>query len=126
MNLVPGEVGDGGAFTGEGLRFALPERWRAAAAAAHGRKVTLGIRPEAIHEAGGPLPPGDTTSLTIEVELAEPLGHEVVVHGRLGEQRLVATLAPHRLPARGSRLDMVVELANLHLFDTETEQRLSA
>jgi multiple sugar transport system ATP-binding protein len=125
MNLLPGEVVEGGAaFAAPGVELPLPAAWRGAAAAAPGRQVTLGIRPEAVHEAGAPSPPGATVPITIEVELAEPLGHEVVVHGRLGPHRLVATLAPHRLPARGSRLDMVVDLSGAHLFDTATEQRL--
>jgi multiple sugar transport system ATP-binding protein len=124
MNLLPGVIGDDGSFTAGELRLPLPARLRAAAGGA-GRRVTAGIRPEAIHEVGE-APGGETSRLTIEVDLAEPLGHEVVVHGRHGEHTLVATLGPHHVPAMGSRLELALELDRVHLFDTLSEQRIVA
>ena len=125
MNLLAGTVGEAGDLVADDLRLPLPPALRAAAGPP-GRQVTAGIRPEAIREANGEPAGAETARLGVEVELAEPLGHEVVVHGRHGRHTLVATLAPHRVPALGSRLELSIDLGQLHLFDTRTEQRLSA
>jgi multiple sugar transport system ATP-binding protein len=127
MNLVAGTLEDGGdTFAGEGLRLPIPVAWQAATHGRGGTRVTLGIRPEAIHEASSTEAVGETARLSLDVEFAEPLGHEVVVHGRHGAERLVATLGPHRVPAMGSRLDVLLELGAIHLFDTASELRLAA
>ncbi len=58
------------------------------------------------------------------VEMIEPLGDEVIVHGKLGDDLLVAKLEPHRLPDDRHRSSTSsVELDALHLFDAATEQR---
>jgi multiple sugar transport system ATP-binding protein len=58
------------------------------------------------------------------VDFVEPLGHEVIVHGRIGDDILVAKLDPHRAPEMGSDIALEIELNALHLFDAATEQRL--
>jgi multiple sugar transport system ATP-binding protein len=58
------------------------------------------------------------------VEIAEPLGDEVIVHARAGEDMVVFRQDPHRMPAIGDRLEVQMELDALHLFDAETERRL--
>ena len=59
------------------------------------------------------------------MEFVEPLGHEVIVHGRVGDDLLVAKVDPHRSPEIGSEADLVLELDAIHLFDAATEQRLA-
>ena len=54
----------------------------------------------------------------------EPLGHEVVVYVRAGDDLLVATLDPHRAPKMGDKIELSIELDGLHLFDAETEKRI--
>ena len=48
------------------------------------------------------------------------------MHGKLGDEPLVAKADPHRTPEVGAPLDVIVELSGLHLFDPETELRLGA
>ncbi|MGH9361792.1 MAG: TOBE domain-containing protein, partial [Thermoanaerobaculia bacterium] len=64
--------------------------------------------------------------LTAKVEFVEPLGHEVIVHGRVGDDLLVAKVDPHRAPEMGAMMPLVLELDALHLFDAASEQRLAA
>jgi multiple sugar transport system ATP-binding protein len=83
------------------------------------------MRPEDLHEAGRPAR-GATAALSLAVELVEPLGHEVVLYGRSGQDLLVAKLGPAgRLPELGSRIEVSVELDGLHLFDAASEERLA-
>jgi hypothetical protein len=45
---------------------------------------------------------------------------------RLGEESLFCKLAPTRVPAAGSRLVVAIELSRMHVFDAETELRMTA
>ena len=128
MNLMSGTVADGGAAVAtSGFLLPLPERWHAAAAAlGEGRKVVIGVRPENVREAGRAGAGGAGLPLTARVEFIEALGHEVVVHGRVGEDVLIAKVDPHRAPEMGAEMPLVVDLDAVHLFDAASEQRLAA
>jgi multiple sugar transport system ATP-binding protein len=124
MNLVPATLSDGGRML-SAARFALPvpSPARPATRGQDGRKVIVGIRPENILDTNKPAR-GETVRLTLEVEIVEPLGHEVIIHGRIGDSLLVAKLDPHRAPKMGALVELAVEVDALHLFDAGTEHRL--
>jgi multiple sugar transport system ATP-binding protein len=125
MNLITATVADGGATLAAGeLRLPVPAALCAATRGKDGQRVVAGIRPEHLTaqaaESGG-VP---ACRLTMAVELVELLGHEAIVHGRIGDAALVAKTDPHRAPAVGGRLDVAVDLARLHLFDAASDRRL--
>ncbi len=124
MNFVPATISsDGASVMASGFAMAVPEAFPAAAAERKGQKVVLGLRPENIREA--PRDPGDrVVAITAKVEFVEPLGHEVIVHGRVGDDLLVAKVEPHRAPVMGDEIRLVIEVDACHLFDTTTEKRL--
>jgi multiple sugar transport system ATP-binding protein len=125
MNFVPAAVAEGGmALAASGFRLSVPERLRAVTAGAAGRKVVVGVRPENIRDAGWG-GSGPTARLPSTVEFVEPLGHEVIVHTRVGEDLLVAKTEPHRAPKMGDPMEILIELDALHLFDAATERRLA-
>ncbi len=125
MNFIPATLADGGAtVAASGFRMPVPPAFRAAAGR-DGQKLVLGLRPENLREAardGG----GATVTVTAKVEFVEPLGHEVIVHGRVGDELLVAKVDPHRSPQIGGTMSLVIETAAAHLFDAATEKRLAA
>jgi multiple sugar transport system ATP-binding protein len=124
MNFLHGRLG-GGRVAGDGFDLELAGPAAAATAASEGREVVVGLRPENLRgtrrEAGEP-----TTTLRLKVELVETLGHEVLVHGRLGEAVLVAKVDPHHAPAIDDEVDYLLELNRLHLFDAASGRRISA
>jgi multiple sugar transport system ATP-binding protein len=124
MNFVPATLADGGAtVVASGFRLPLPAALRAAAQGRPDGKVVLGIRPENIRETareGG----GETLAIHAKVEFVEPLGYEVIVHGRVGNDLLVAKVDPHRSPRMGDEMPLVIEAGAIHLFDATTEQRI--
>jgi multiple sugar transport system ATP-binding protein len=134
MNFLPGVLagptGDGAmasVATG-GLELRLPARLGAATRGQDGRRVVLGIRPENLREpgdGGGRGGGGALQPITARVEFVEPLGHEVIVHGRVGDHLLIAKVDPHRAPAMGAELAMALETDAVHLFDAATEQRIA-
>ena len=122
MNFVPATLADG-AVVASGFRMPVPAAFRAGAAGQDGKKVVLGIRPENLREAARE-GVGETVPVTANVEFVEPLGHEVIVHGRVGDELLIAKVDPHRAPAMGATVPLVIEVEAAHLFDAASEQRL--
>jgi ABC-type sugar transport system ATPase subunit len=87
-----------------------------------GPEVTAGVRPEALQRVGdiaGGIP------LEVVAEVVEPLGSDVFVHGRAGADEVVARLPGNVHVQPGDRLPLAVDPADLHLFATETEERLA-
>ncbi|MBP7149123.1 MAG: sn-glycerol-3-phosphate ABC transporter ATP-binding protein UgpC [Acidobacteria bacterium] len=126
MNFIPAVIADGGsALKASRYSLAVPARLRDATRGQDGRRVVAGLRPENIVD-GQTAGRGEVARLAAEVEIVEPLGHEVIVHGRIGDELVVAKLDPHRVPAMGDRIELGLELDALHLFDQETEGRLEA
>jgi multiple sugar transport system ATP-binding protein len=122
MNFIPATLAEG-MVEASGFRLPVPQAFRGAATSGSGSKVVLGVRPENIREAGRERV-GGTVPVTARVEFVEPLGHEVIVHGRVGDDLIVAKVDPHRAPKMGSTVDLVVEVEAVHLFDAPTEKRL--
>jgi len=126
MNFVKGKLdADGGKITGAAFSLPIPPELRPATEGKGGSEVVVGIRPEHLHHQPRP-DRGPTTELQVLVELVEPVGDEVVVHGKLSEDALVFKLDPHQAPETGSTVPVHVQLGALHLFDAKTEKRLVA
>ncbi|MBN9681098.1 MULTISPECIES: ABC transporter ATP-binding protein [unclassified Corallococcus] len=115
---------DGASLTGEGFKLPVPQKLRAMTAGKGGRKVKVGLRPDNVLPAGSAAR-GESAPAEARVELVEPLGNELIVHARLGDNPLVFRLPPQSTPEPGAALPVTVELESLHLFDAESELRLS-
>ena len=85
-----------------------------------GSPVTVGLRPEHFV-------PTDHGVLELEVDLAEPLGADTLLHGRFGHAReLVTVRLPGNVPAKpGEKRRYAVSPERLHLFDAQTGKRLA-
>ncbi|MBN8749629.1 MAG: sn-glycerol-3-phosphate import ATP-binding protein UgpC [Variovorax sp.] len=96
------------------LQLAVPT------SAAAGAPVALGVRPEHL------LPTADG-SLEFEIELAEPLGADTLLHGRFGEARELVTVRQggHVQAKPGERRRFQAEPGHLHLFDSQTGKRIA-
>jgi ABC-type sugar transport system ATPase subunit len=127
MNLLRGRVEGGRVEAGELVfeRAGLP-----------GGEVAVGVRPEDLIPAanGGP-------SLPFDVDVVEPLGNEVVVHGNVAgtavetgaeedaeipqaldgsRAPVTAIFAPSSPPAPGDRVRLGIDPERVHLFDLRT------
>jgi len=125
MNFVRGElVENGTVFSAAQFKLPVPQAIRAAAQKFNNQKVLLGVRPEHLLDAADKVR-GESVQLTTDVEIVEPLGDQVVVHGRLGDDMLVFKMDPHRSPAFGAKVAIWVQLDSMHLFDASTEKRIA-
>ena len=126
INLLQARVALGGAvLSGDGFVLPIPPALRAITAGRDGLSVVVGIRPEHLHEEPGP----GRTPLDVVVTMVEPLGHEVIVHGRVGAPpgaAVTARVAPARPPEPGAPLALHADVAALQLFDADTGSRLAA
>jgi sn-glycerol 3-phosphate transport system ATP-binding protein len=122
MNFLAGKVAAGSravelAGTGA-VHVTLP--LAVATAAADGTPVAVGIRPEHLH-------PAADGALEFEIELAEPLGADTLLHGRFGEAREVVTVRQggHVLAKPGEKRRYKAEPEHIHLFDSQTGKRIA-
>ena len=116
MNFLPAVTTEAGVVLADGTKLPRPLDCGKLAA---GRAVTLGVRPEHLAAAGA------EASLAVTVELAEMLGADTILHGRLGDGSLIQARLPGSEHARpGDRLPLALDLRQLHLFDRETGRRI--
>jgi sn-glycerol 3-phosphate transport system ATP-binding protein len=116
MNFLPAVVREGGVALGDGTSLPRPAD---VGALEPGRAVTFGVRPEHLAVDGA------APALTVTVELAEMLGADTIVHGRLGDGSLLQARLPGSERAKpGDRLPLAVDARQLHLFDGETHRRI--
>ena len=100
-------------------------------------ELIVGVRPESLRPAVDGMP-----ALDFRVDVVEPLGDEVIVHGSLAAELVAATseereadaiapqngtaleavacLAPRDRPAEGSVIRLGVEPEQVHVFDART------
>jgi len=126
MNFLRARLsGDAATLEYDGASLPVPERYRQVTQGGGGREVLVGIRPENF-KAAQDNTRGPAAPLHVKVEIVEPLGHEVIVHGRIGETVLVAAVDPHEAPGVGDEARLFVELDAVRMFDAATEQKLKA
>ncbi|MCP4358785.1 MAG: sn-glycerol-3-phosphate ABC transporter ATP-binding protein UgpC [Chloroflexi bacterium] len=86
-----------------------------------GKEIIFGMRPEHVH-APDFAPPGiEAASLEATVEVVELLGHELNLFLSSGKNSLVATVDTRLLASPGNRVDLVMDMNQMHVFDKETE-----
>jgi sn-glycerol 3-phosphate transport system ATP-binding protein len=117
MNLLAAHVSDG--------ELRLDEtRVGEARLARDCAEPVVGLRPEALRlhrETNG------SPTVRYVVDVVEPMGHEVIVHGRLASDagsEAVTRLDARDEPRPGDVLDLTFEPADLHLFDPVSGERL--
>jgi multiple sugar transport system ATP-binding protein len=118
MNLVTVELaGEHAEVLGERIPIAAPRR-----AALRSSALTIGVRPEALTLTG------DGGGVQAVVDAVEELGSDAYAYceTRMGTdpQLVVVRVDPRRPPARGDRVHLQVDVAELHLFDGAGGERL--
>jgi len=90
-----------------------------------GKKVTFGVRPEDIHDIDY-APPGITpANIEATVEVIEQMGNEIILYLEEGGKSFIARTDPRTSARLGGRIGLVINLDNVHVFDSVTEQSLS-
>jgi len=127
MSFLPGKIvrdagGDRIRLDGDGAELPLP-RERRLNGAANGMAVLLGLRPEHIMRAQGPVGEGIArTEATIE--LIQPTGSRSYATFRLGGGPVMAELQAHDVSRPGEKIAIDINLRRASLFDARSEQAI--
>ena len=114
MNLLRGRAGAAGSFQLDGNgTVTLP----AGVAAPVQGECILGVRPEHLR-LGQP-------GISMEVELVESLGADLLVHGRAGNQTLVIRTPAGTAVSAGQQVSAGFDAVTVHWFDAASTQRLN-
>jgi multiple sugar transport system ATP-binding protein len=114
---------DGESLLTDSFTIPVPNHLKEVAGNQKGRRVLAGIRPENL--VIEPTESKDSSKIKVDVELTEPLGHEVILHSTAGNSKFVAALPPAIIPPVGSSLELYLEGEAMHIFDINTEQSLT-
>jgi len=128
MNLLDVEMTDGGIKVAGSV---MPVE-RAVLAAAHGKEITLGVRPEDLEltSEGGGIP--------VSVDVVEELGADAYIYGSAkvhqhveadediegAEKPFIARVDGRRPPSKGETVYLAPKQGHVHLFDSESGLRL--
>jgi len=125
MNQLAATVSGGALRLADGTGVPVPSRL--SGAVSEGQQVILGIRPDDLSPAGHGLDEtGESTTLSLEVEIAEPLGMESLLYAILAGQEVQAKVYGPKLVSPGEVLEFRIALDRAHLFDAGNGQRLEA
>ncbi|MDQ6736455.1 MAG: TOBE domain-containing protein, partial [Gemmatimonadota bacterium] len=86
-------------------------------------RLILGVRPEHLL-VGDDRGASDPRVLCGNVELVEPLGHDQLVHLRVGDLPLIARTDRESVPDIDSQVALTVDADHVHLFDEKTGKTL--
>jgi multiple sugar transport system ATP-binding protein len=100
----------------EGLRIRVPERMSAHA----GKRLTMGVRPEALTIANG----ASEHSFATAVDVVEPLGNEILLNFRCGGAPMVARVDPDVRVKMHDNVRLALDPQRLHFFDAGSEAAL--
>ncbi len=127
MNLVDatvGKAGGGVTLTFDGNTITLPEeKGKALDQKGYvGKVVTLGIRPEDLHDEEAYLKASPDSVFSATVRVYELLGAEVYLYFDLQETNCTARVNPRTTARPGDTIRLAMDLSKVHVFDKETEQ----
>jgi multiple sugar transport system ATP-binding protein len=112
MNFINGTIKGAAVITADGATLPLPPEF----AAAEGRAVVYGIRPEHFRI--------DPAGLAARVQVVEPMGSETQIVVRVGNKDLNCLFRDRIAPRPGETLNLSVDPAQARLFDPQSGDRL--
>ena len=107
------------------IRLQVPPHKQNQLKPALGQDVVFGIRPEDIHDRAERREAPEYQRATVQVEVVEPLGSELFVYLKSGDQEFTSRMPARSEVAAGKTVDVVFDTDKMHVFDRQTEQALA-
>ena len=133
MNLFEGSVrrmsDDALVFVdvGEAVQLSVPMETTRQLGLAGGEAVTMGVRPEDVHLCVESPESTESAVLSLTLDLLEPMGNEVILHGRpdgSGEGVIVSRGRIEDLPRVGDRVRFRFDMSRARFFDKASGKAL--
>ncbi len=86
-----------------------------------GQDIVFGVRPEDVAERTTLQSPPPDTSLTVKVDVVEPMGSEQYVYLLTGESQFIARMDARSPIKAGQELDVTLSMEHMHAFDRQTQ-----
>jgi multiple sugar transport system ATP-binding protein len=84
--------------------------------------LIVGVRPEDLVLAADT----DEDAIEATLEVVEPVGNEMFLNLRRGDQEIVMRVPPQAMPETGTTLRLAMKSDRVHLFDAKTERRIES
>ena len=88
-----------------------------------GKKVSLGIRPEDLYISDEKVKELKTSTIEVDVDVTEMLGHETNVHFMIEEQQVIL-VQDSKIAVGGPSVKLAFDMEHSHLFDLETTLKI--
>ena len=127
MNMIDAKVGKDGkdvTLTFGGHTISLPESKakNLEAQGYVGKVVTLGIRPEDIHDEEAFLAMSPKSVISATIRVYEMLGAETLLYFDLDDTSFTARVNPRTTARVGDTVKLALDLEKIHIFDKDTEK----
>ncbi|WP_282925614.1 ABC transporter ATP-binding protein [Helcococcus kunzii] len=126
MNFINGQI-QNGKFVGEGVKLNFPKEKQHKVDQYEGKDIVLGVRPEELQAEGFVSEQIETPStMKMDVDVVELLGHEYIIHGRVGNTKILSKINVDidKFSSDITEMNVVIDSDKLHLFDIETEKSI--
>lgn len=120
MNFLKGDIREDGFFIGSGdIRYPFSASQKALIEKNGYKPVMMGVRPEniIIHD--------EKTPFKAIVDLVEVNGAEMLVHTRFADHSIIIKSQTNEAIKTGDTIFLAIEEDSIHLFDQESEERLT-
>jgi multiple sugar transport system ATP-binding protein len=127
MNFIRGTLtsnGSGLVFDEGNVQLSLPAGHGDQLGSRLGQEVTLGIRPEDIHDPDTIGRNVETVEIAAKVEVVEPMGNEVFLNLTTGKTAFVARVDPLHMPQVDQTVKLAVEIDKAHFFALDNQESL--
>ncbi len=128
MNLIDATVGKSGSdvtltFGGSNTITLPADKAKKLEAGNYiGKTVTMGIRPEDLHDDDAWLAANPNAVLTTTIRVYEMLGAEVFLYFDIDDTSCTARVNPRTTARPGDTVKLAMDLTKIHVFDKETEK----
>ena len=122
MNFYKAKVerADGGLAVDVGpFQVPIPEGKTGTYSPYAGKEVVFGIRPDDIHDPTFAPPGIEAAPVEVKVDVTELMGNEIFVYMESGEHSFVGRLDPRTKLRTGDEAQVVFNMENMHLFETD-------
>ncbi|WP_442599040.1 ABC transporter ATP-binding protein [Neobacillus sp. D3-1R] len=125
MNFFNGKVEDGKFVIGD-VSIAIPEgKMKVLREQGYvGKEVTLGVRPEDIHDEPVFIEASAGTKINAKIEVSELTGAETMLYSSISGQDFIARVDSRSNIKPGDVMDLAIDMNKTHFFDKETEARI--
>jgi len=102
----------------------IPDSRKAAYEGHVGKDVVFGLRPEDVYDPKYEAPGIVAEQIEGSVEVTELMGNEIFVFFKSGDHDYVGRIDPRTGYKMGDKVQATFNMANMHIFDKETEQAI--